>query len=248
MPRKSNKQPKPYELRNFYESKEVQALQPEYVNPGFDVHGLKIPFRMLLVAASGGGKSNLLMNLLSVTTGTWNDVYLFCRDLSEPLYEHLRNSMTNKRTGKLNPHVHLYEGLEELSSWDLKTHFSEHGQTLCIFDDMVNATIQESRPIMELAIRVRKMGSGGVSTLYLSQSYHKIPKLLRLQTTGIILRKIQSTRDLNMLLRDASLGLSKEELIEMYQSCVGDSITDFLFIDLMSVDRPFRKNLNEDIC
>jgi hypothetical protein len=246
MPRKQAKRSSGYELRNFYESREVQALQPEYVNPQFDVHGLKVPFRMIVASASGGGKSNLLMNLLSVTTGTFNDVYLFCRDLGEPLYLHLSNSMTNRRTGKLNPHVHLHEGLDDLNGWDLKTHFEEHGQTLCIFDDMVNERNQQA--IQELFIRGRKMGAGGISLIYLTQSWYKVPKIIRLQANYVILRKIQSTRDLNMLLKDTSLGMSSEELIQLYEHCVGNSITDFLFIDLENAEKPFRKNLNDEIC
>jgi hypothetical protein len=246
MPRKQARRTSGYELRNFYESKEVQALQPEYVNPHFNVHGLKVPFRMVICAASGGGKSNLLMNILSVTTGTFNDVYLFCRDLSEPLYEHLANSMTNRRTGKINPHVHLHEGLDELNGWDLKTHFAEHGQTLAVFDDMINSNQQQS--IQELFIRGRKMGTGGISLIYLTQSWYKVPKIIRLQANYVILRKIQSTRDLNMLLKDTSLGMSSEELIALYEHCVGNSITDFLFIDLENSEKPFRKNLSGEIC
>ena len=246
MQRKQARQSSVYELRNFYQTPAVQALQPQYHNPGFDVHGLKIPFRMVVASASGGGKSNLLMNLLSVTTGTFNDVYLFCRDLSEPLYEHLANSMTNRRTGKINPHVHLHEGLDELNGWDLKTHFAEHGQTLCILDDMVNERNQQS--IQEMFIRGRKMGTGGISLIYLTQSWYKCPKIIRLQANYVILRKIQSTRDLNMLLKDTSLGMSSEELIQLYEHCVGNSITDFLFIDLENSEKPFRKNLNDEIC
>jgi hypothetical protein len=234
-----------FPLRNFYESKAVQALQPEYTNPGFEQHGLKVPFRMVITAASGGGKSNLLMNILQACTGTFNDLYLFCRDTHEPLYEHLANRMTNSRTGKINPHVHLYEGLDELNGWELKTHFAEHGQTLVIFDDMVNERNQQA--IQELFIRGRKMGTGGISLIYLTQSWYKVPKLIRLQANYVILRKIQSTRDLNMLLKDTSLGVTTEELTELYQHAVGNSITDFLFIDLENADRPFRKNLNDDI-
>jgi hypothetical protein len=247
MPRKQSKRSSGYELRNFYESREVQALQPQYHNPNFHIHGLKIPFRCLIIAASGGGKTNLLLNLLNVTSGTFNDVYLFTRCLNEPLYEHLANTQTNKRTGKLNPHIHLYEGLDELRSWDLNTQFKDAGQSLIIMDDLVNEPHQETCGVGDLFIRGRKLGKG-VSILYLSQSYYAIPKICRLQCNLIILRKIASTRDLQMLLRDCSLGISSEELIELYQRCVGDSITDFLTINLENSDQPFSKNLGEEIC
>jgi hypothetical protein len=233
-----------FQIQNFYQKKAVQDLKKPTHNPGFEQHGMQIPFRMVVVGASGSGKTNITMNLLNFFSNTFNDVYLFTRALGEPLYDYLHNKNTDKR-GHLNPHVHLHEGLDELNSWDLNTHFKEHGQTLIIFDDIVLEKNQSK--IMELFVRGRKLGTGGISLVYLSQSFFKIPKTIRSQLTHCIIRRIGTSRDRDMLMRDLSLDVTKEELMDIYQRCVGRDITNFLMIDLENPDRPFRKNFNEEI-
>jgi hypothetical protein len=149
------------------------------------------------------------------------------------LYEYLMASISDK-------YLHCHEGLDELNRMDLNKSFE--GQCLIIFDDLVLEKDQSK--ICELFIRGRKLGDG-VSLCYLSQSYYKIPKTVRLQSNYIILRKISSTRDMNMLLADSSLGVSKDVLQAIYKGCVKKSITDFLFIDLSAdPDKAFRKNFD----
>jgi len=222
-----------FEAQNFYEKKEVQCYNRKYVNPNFKYHQIKIPFRMLVIGASGSGKTNILLNLLNMMTNTFNHIYLFTRNLDEPLYEYLIASISKD-------YLHCYEGLDELNRMDLNLAFE--GQCLVIFDDLVLEKDQSM--ICELFICGRKLGNG-VSLCYLSQSYYKIPKTIRLQFNYIILRNISSTIDLNMLLADSSLGISKDILNTIYKGCVKKSITDFLFIDLnVDPEKSFRKNFD----
>ena len=79
--------------------------------------------------------------------------------------------------------------------------------------------------------------------VYLSQSFYTIPRKVRLQCNYIILRKIPSSRDVNGILKEFSLGVNKEELIKIYQFSVQKSITSFLLIDLnCDPDQAFRRN------
>ena len=76
------------ELINFYELEAVKALQPKANNPGYRNHGLKVPFRMVVVGASGSGKSNIVLDLISLCENTFNKIFLFTRDKNEPLCEY----------------------------------------------------------------------------------------------------------------------------------------------------------------
>ena len=42
-----------------------KSMKTEYQNPNFDEHQINIPFRMLVVGASGSGKSSVAIFLLS---------------------------------------------------------------------------------------------------------------------------------------------------------------------------------------
>ena len=63
---------------------------------------------------------------------------------------------------------------------------------------------------MELFIRGRKIGKG-LSLIYLSQSFFKIPKIIRQQFNYLFLLKLSSGRDLNLILSDFSLGVDRNK-------------------------------------
>jgi hypothetical protein len=52
---------------------------------------------------------------------------------------------------------------------------------------------------------------------YLSQSFYRIPKIIRLQCNYLILLKLGSKRDLNLILGDYGLGVDKNELMQIYK-------------------------------
>ena len=82
-------------------------------------------------------------------------------------------------------------------------------QILCVFDDVVNYSEKSQEIIKEYYIRGRKHGKG-ISMCYLSQSFFRIPKIIRLQCNYLILLKLGSKRDLNLILSDYGLGVNKD--------------------------------------
>ena len=67
--------------------------------------------------------------------------------------------------------------------------------------------------ISEIYTRGRKRS---ISTIFLSQSYFSTPKIIRQNITYCIILKLGGTRDINSILRECSVGISKEELLSMY--------------------------------
>jgi hypothetical protein len=227
--------PKNTDIINFYELDDVKAFQKDYHNPNFESHKISIPFRMAVIGASGSGKSNTVLNIINQFTETFNHIKLFVKNADEPLYKYLEQKIPMK------DELEIFEGLDELNKMNLDKDFKK--QTLVIFDDLVLEKNQGQ--IEQLYIRGRKL-AGGVSLIYLSQSFYNIPRKIRLQVNYLILRKIPSSRDVNGILREFSLGINKEELIKIYQFCVGKTITSFLMIDLnVDPEQAFRKNFNQ---
>ena len=62
-------------------------------------------------------------------------------------------------------------------------------------------------------IRGRKRGC---SLIFLSQSYYNTPKIIRQNINYCIILKLGGSRDINSLLREVSIGLTQEQLLEMY--------------------------------
>jgi len=103
--------------------------------------------------------------------------------------------------------IEINESLEKLPALhDLKP--SE--QTLIIFDDMV-LDIKKHNTIQEYYLRGRKRGA---SVMFLSQSYFGTPKIIRQNINYLVVLKVGGTRDVNTILRECSIGLTKEELLK----------------------------------
>ena len=118
-------------MENFYSKKEVKKYCTQGENPNYDLHHFGIPFRSLVVAPSGSGKSNFITNLITLfckgTEGTFDNIYIFCKSRDEPLYKYL----SDKSKGLID----VYENLEKLPPInDLNT----CKQTLIIFDDFIS--------------------------------------------------------------------------------------------------------------
>jgi hypothetical protein len=163
-----------------------------------------VPFRALVIAPSGSGKSICLKNLITLFckgTGTFDNIYIFCKCTSEPLYKYLGD----KSKGLID----VYENLEKLPPInDLIT----CNQTLIFFDDFVS-DLNKHPIISEYFIRGRKKSA---SIMFLSQSYYNTAKIIRQNINYCVILKLLGTRDINLVLRECSIGISKEQLLYMY--------------------------------
>jgi hypothetical protein len=82
--------------------------------------------------------------------------------------------------------------------------------------------------ISEIYTRGRKRG---ISTIFLSQSFYSTPKILRQNINYCIILKLGGTRDVNAILREISIGLTKDELMYMYDTATRKKF-DVLIINL----------------
>lgn len=190
-------------------------------NPGFEKHGLDIPFYMLILGGSGSGKTNVLLYLLSLMDDTFQKIVICLKSKEEPLYQLL---------AKTTPEVEFFEN--EVPNLD---YFDDSKMSMIVFDDLVLQKDQSL--IQEYFIRARKKN---VCCVYLTQSYYKTPKLIRINCRYIILKKLSSVKDLNLILSEFDLG-NKDQMLELYKEAT-KKFTDFLLID--TFNNTFRKNFS----
>lgn len=221
------------EITNFYELI-PEELKKKYHNPNFENHLIKIPFRMLIIGGSGSGKTNTAMDVIHRMSNTFEKIVICCKSKAEPLYEFLETKIPKEQ-------LEIYEGIENVPHIDK---YKNTGQMLIIFDDLVLDKNQSG--IEQYFIRGRKIG-GGISCMYLSQSYFKTPKTIRLQCNYLILKKLSSKRDLSQILNEFSLGKDIKELTALYKNATINPLY-FLLIDADAPDEmKFRKGFLE-IC
>jgi hypothetical protein len=215
---------------NFYQLDEVKKHSSKSHNPNFNLHHLELPFRMLVVASSGGGKTNFVCNLLKLFckgNGTFDEIIIFCKSKQEPLYEYLEEASKGSIVVT-----------EDLSKLPPINDLENNTQKLYIFDDLV---LDKNPFINEYWIRGRKKS---VSLIYLTQSFYNTPKILRQNCRYFALLKLSGNRDLQMIMKDLSIGKSKDELMEMYEYATAEKF-GVLLIDNDVIDKKFRKNFTQ---
>ena len=217
-------------IQNFYESMPDEMLD-KADNPNENIHHIKLPFRMCVSAPSGSGKTNFVLNLISLFSqgkGTFQTIDIITRNKSEPLYEYLH---------KKCPDINIKEGMKSLPVLDKMDKKTNH---LVIVDDLL--LDKDQTPIINYYIRCRKLNC---SIAYLSQSYFDIPSLIRKNCSYMVFLKLGGVREVKDILRNFALGISKEQLINMYNYATDEKL-DCLLLDLEAdKTKKFRKNFDE---
>lgn len=205
-PKKSIKTKSKGEIINFYEVIPKKFLD-EASNPNFDIHNLEIPFRMIVVAPSGSGKTNFILNLIKVFSegeGTFADINIVTANKDEPLYNYLSEQ---------SDQIKISEGMQ--STPKLDTYDKEYNH-LVIWDDLV--LDKNQTPVKEFYMRARKKN---VSVVFLSQSYYDIPSFIRKNSSYLIILNLGGAkREQTAILNEWSTDLDKDELKAVYNDAV----------------------------
>jgi len=206
------------------------------INPQYKEHGIKVPFRMLIAAPSGSGKTNALLNLLIAFDKTFHEIIICVKSGDEPLYQLVLDRLKNVKLYE-NGEVPPIEDYSQLKDGKLKR--IDKLQRLIVFDDLVldhGANIK----IKEYYIKARKLG---FSMCYISQSYYQTPKMIRDNCQYFILGRNLLKKDLRMILQLFPSNLNLDELTFLYNDLTKEPL-DVINIDIEN--RIIRRNINGD--
>lgn len=218
------------ELVDWYKEIPKKYLITQH-NPNFHIHGLKIPFRMLIIGNSGAGKTQTLLNIIHNMDATFNNIFIITKNKDEPLYNFLEAKLGDKG-------LKISEGVENAP--DLDADISKEDQTLIVMDDLVLEKNQSA--LEEYFIRARKLNC---SLIYISQSYYRVPRIIRQNLNYLIIKQVSSLKDLYRIMGEYTLGVEKPALKKLYENSTQQK-QDFLLVDLdAALSDRFRKNFNE---
>lgn len=188
---------------------------------------------MCIVAPSGSGKTNFLCNLIGLFSkgkGTFQTINIITRNKDEPLYKWI----TSK-----SDQINIKEGLSNTPNLDK---YDKEFNHLLVWDDLVLS--KDLSMVENYYIRARKLN---VSVIFISQSFFRIPKIIRNNCSYMVLLKLSGQREVNVILSEFGLGVTKEELIEIYKYATSEKFSPLLIDMEAESNQRFRKGLLEVI-
>ena len=184
-------------------------------------------FQMLICGPSGSGKTNTLMHVIMELL-FFDKIFLYAKKLDQSKYQHLMEMFKpiSDEAG--------YNVVEASNDQILPVSgLTDDGQKMVIFDDFV--CDKNQKPLVDYFIRGRHKNC---SVIYLSQSYYKTPKDIRLNCSHFSIYDFPSASERSLICPENSIPK------ELYEEATKEAYC-FMYFDK---PRKFTtKNLNEKI-
>ena len=141
-------------------------------------------FRMLICGNSGSGKTNLLYHMLIEPLLHYDEIHLYAKNLEQEKYQNLMNKM-NEISREVDYEIITVSNDKIIPITHLPY---EDNQKIIIFDDYVCEKNQSE--IVDYFIQGRHKNC---SVIYLSQSFYKTPKDIRLNCSHFCIFEFPSS-------------------------------------------------------
>ena len=121
----------------------------------------------------------------------------------------------------------------------------KENKVLIVSDDMIADMIQKKKLnsiATELFIRGRELN---ISLVFITQSYFKVPKDVRLNTTHFFIAKIPNKRELQQIAINHSSDINTKDFANIYRKCTAEPYSFLVNDTTLASDNPlrFRKNI-----
>ena len=148
------------------------------------------PYRILIIGGSGTEKTNALLNLISNQQDI-DKIYLYAKDPYEDKYQYLINKRESVGINHLNdPKAfieysnYMHSVYKNIDNYNL----NKENKILIVFNDMIADMINNKK--------LNSIVKLNISFIFITQSYFKVPKDVRNNSTHFFIMKIPNKREL----------------------------------------------------
>ena len=116
----------------------------------------------------------------------------------------------------------------------------KENKILIVFDDIIADMIHNKKLnsiVTELFIRGRKLN---IFLVFITQSYFKVPKDVRLNTTHFFIAKIPNRRELREIVTNHSSDISTKNFTNIYGKCTVEPYSFLVNGSALASDNPLR--------
>ena len=179
------------------------------------------PYRILKISGSGWVKTNALLNFI-YELGDIDKIYLYAKDLNKPKYEYLIKNHKNtgiKHLNDPNAFIECPNTMDDVYENIHDYNLNRKRKIIIVFDDMIE-DIKSNKKfeaiITELFIRCRKLN---ISLVFITQSYFRVSKDVRLSSTRYLIMKINNNRELQNISINHIVDIDYKDFMNIYREC-----------------------------
>ena len=147
-------------------------------------------------------------------------IYLYVKDPYEDKYQYLINKRESVGLKHFNDPKAFIEYSNDMHNVYKKIDSynpDKENKTLIVFDDIIADMINNKKLnsiVTKLFIRGRKLN---ISLVFITQSYFKVPKDVRLNTTHFFIMKIPNKRELQQIAMNHSSDVDFKDFMKIYE-------------------------------
>ena len=204
------------------------------------------PYRILIIGGSGSGKTNTLLNLINNQPDI-DKIYQYAKDPYEATYKYLINKRKRVGLDHFNYPKAFMEYSNDMQDVYKKTEDNnpdKKGKVLIVFDDMIADMVSIKRlgsVVTGLFIRGRKFN---ISIVFITQSYFKVQKCVRLNSTHFFIMKLPNKRELQQIALSHSSDIDFKDFIKIYKKCTAEPYSFLVNDTALASDDPLRSRRN----
>ena len=186
--------------------------------------------------------TNTLLNLINNQPDI-NKIYLYAKDPYEDKYQFLinkRESIGLKHFNDPKAFIEYSNDMHDVYRNINGYNPDKENKILIVFDDMIADMINNKKlnsTVTELFIRGRKLN---ISLVFVTQSYFKVPKDVRLNTTHFFPMQIPNKRELQQIAISHSSDIDFKDFIKIYKKCTNTSYSFLVNDTTLASDDPLR--------
>ena len=194
------------------------------------VHTIKTGHILLIIG-------NVLLNLIENQPDI-DKIYFYAKDPYDAKHQYLINNREKVGLKRFNDSKAQKYSNDTRNVYKNINCYKEN-KVLIVFDDMIADMIHNKKLnsiVTELFIRGSKLNI----FLFITQSYFKVPKDVRLNTSHFFISKIPNKRQLRQIAINHSSDISTKNFINIYRKCTAESYSFFVNDTTLAPENPLR--------
>ena len=200
------------------------------------------PHRILIIGGSESGKTNVLLDLTENQPDI-DKIFLYAKDPYKVKYQDLikireevgidHHNAPRAYTEYSNDMRDVYKNINYYNP-------IKENKILIFFDHMIADMIHNKKLnsiVTELFFRGRELN---ISLVFTTQSYFKVPKDVRLNTTIFFIAKIPNRRELQQIAINHSSDIKTEDFNNIYRECTDEPYSFLVNDTTLASDNPLK--------